>query len=187
MTVRAHAQAGCCCPAPPLRVRVRAVQDVERWIGGRFVAMPLRRFVTMPFCRYAARCEPFGPRMCARIAQLKRVVLCTGRLAAARALRATEDVRVRLPAARTRAATRGRTRQRLSRRRGWRCLSPGASRCRCGVRRDSVGAASGGASGSSTSGRGKSGGRSGGRGSGGSGETRQVRPPRCEAAVFRRL
>ena len=112
------------------------MQDVERWIGGRFVAMPLRRFVTMPFCRYAARCAPFGPRTCARIAQLKRVVLCTGRLAAARAPRATEDVRVRSPPARTRAATRGRSHQRLSRRRGWRCLSPGSSRCRCDVRRD---------------------------------------------------
>ena len=65
-------------------------------------------------------------------------------------------------------------------------LSPGASRCRCGVRRDERRRRNVGASGSGTSSRGQSGGHSGGRGSGGSGETRQ-RPPRCERSGVRRL
>ena len=152
---------------------------------------PLCRYAATPFCHYAVlpvrrKVRSVWPtHVCAhRPAQTGCAV---HRPSGRRTSTASDEGCARALAAGNRAATRGRSHQRLSRRRGWRCLLPGASRCRCGVRRDERRCGNVGASGSGTSSRGQSGGHSGGRGSGGSGETRQVRPPRCEAAVFRRL
>ena len=164
------------------------------WSGGSEAALSLCRYAVLSLCRFAAtpqgalrlaharvRASPSSNGLCCAQAvwpphehrERRRMCACARRRLALAPRRAAARVSA------CRADVDGAV------------LSPGASRCRCGVRRDERRRRNVGASGSGTSSRGKSGGRSGGgrsggRGSGGSGETRQ-RPPRCERSGVRRL